>query len=167
MRPTGWTSRTHWSDGGAIDSEQTARLERPVVESTEDGARTLGARYWVELGRFARGVVRPVVGPARVELRLLSRRGPRLLVLGPPELSASGETVSSRFPIVGGLLTRRAAGALTLSQTGDRQVEVRVAVNGYLPVLGRGPGRKALFYVLTQARLHDLVSRRFFNGLAT
>jgi len=165
MRPTGWTSSTRWSDGGAIDSEQTARLERPVVAPTLDGARTLGARYWVELGRFARGLVRPVVGSAGVELRLLSRRGPRLLVLGPPELSASGETVASRFPIVGGMLTRRAGGALTLSQTGDRQVEVRVAVNGYLPVLGRGPGRRALFYVLTQARLHDLVSRRFFAGL--
>ena len=165
MRPTGWTSFTRWSDGGVIDSEQTARLERPLVEPTVDGAQTLGARYWLELGRFARGIVRPVVGPAGVELRLLSRRGPRLLVLGPPELSASGDTVASRFPIVGGALTRRAGGALTLSQVGSAEVEVRVAVNGYLPVLGRGPGRKALFYVLTQARLHDLVSRRFFAGL--
>jgi hypothetical protein len=165
VRPTGWTSSTRWSAGGAIDSEQTACLALPVVEPTVEGARALGARYWVELGRLARGIVRPVVGSAGVELRLLSRRGPRLLVLGPPELSASGDTVASRFPIVGGVLTRRPGGALTLSQAGEGEVEVRVSVNGYLPVLGRGPGRRALFYVLTQARLHDLVSRRFFNGL--
>jgi hypothetical protein len=158
----GWRSTQRWSPSGSVESEQRALADGPVVAATREGARTLGDRYWLEVERFAGGLVRVSRSAAGVELRFLPG-GPRLLVLGPAELSASGGDVVCRHSIVGGLLARRPGGCLSLSQA--REVELRSTISGFFPVLGRGPGRAGTLYSHVQSRIHVRISRRFFRGL--
>ena len=143
---------------GAIESDERVRTARPVVEASERGARRLGERYWLEVRRISRGAVRARVTEDGVELRAVSG-GPCLLRFAPPELVSSTRLVSCRFPIRGGLLARRPGGAITLSQSGAREVELRAAVEGFVPRLG------SRAYEHIQRRLHVAVSRRFFLHL--
>ena len=145
-------------------SEQRVLTERPVVAPCLAGASALGDRYWVEVERVARGLVRVVATSSGIELRLLPR-GPRLLVLGPADLNAADGAVACRYPIVGGLLARRAGGFLSLSQTGLGEVELRSTISGFFPALGNGPGWAGPLYSQVQSRIHVFVSRRFFRGL--
>lgn len=135
-----------------------------VVAPSEEGASALGDCYWAEVQRFARGTVRVARSADGVELRVL-RGGPCLLVLGPPELSASDGAVVCRHSILGGLLVRRPGGWLTLSQVGFGEVELRSTISGFFPVLGRGPGWAGPFYSHVQSRIHVMISRRFFRRL--
>jgi hypothetical protein len=138
--------------------------DHPVVARSRGGARTLGDRYWAEVARFARGLLRVAVTARGVELRLLPR-GPRLLVLGPAQLTVSERGVACSYAIVGGVLTRRAGGLLSLAQTGEAEVELRSTITGFFPALGRGPGWAGPLYGQVQSRLHVLISRRYFLRL--
>jgi hypothetical protein len=135
-----------------------------VVPESRDGAAELGDRYWAEVERFAGRLVRVVRTPGGVELRLL-RGGPCLLVLGPAELTASDGLVVCSHAIVGGLLARRPGGRLALSQSGAGGVELRSAITGFFPRLGRGPGRSGPLYAHLQSRIHVRISRRYFRAL--
>jgi hypothetical protein len=146
-----------------VESEQRVLTDTPVVPATPDGARVLGDLYWLEVERFGRGFVRVVRSAGGVELLLPA--GPRLLRLGPPELSASDGFVLCRHSIVGGLLARRPGGWLSLSQKTDGEVELRSSISGFFPVLGRGPGRAGPVYSQVQGRIHVVISRRFFQAL--
>jgi hypothetical protein len=47
----GWASTQRIAADGAVESEQRVAVDRPVVERSEEGARRLASRYWVELRR--------------------------------------------------------------------------------------------------------------------
>jgi hypothetical protein len=130
-------------------------LTRPVVQRTADGARRLGDRYWVEVARASRGLVRPLRTGTGVELRALGR-GPALLRLAGPEVVVDEECVSCSYRIVGGLLARAPAGVLTLTQSSS---ELRAAVTDFRPRLRPG------LYTQLQRRFHVAVSQRYFSAL--
>ena len=136
-------------------SSESATLTRPVVPRTADGARRLGERYWIEVGRASRGLVRPRPTSMGVELRVLGH-GPVLLRLRGPEVVVDQKRVSCRYHIVGGLLARAPAGTLTLTQSGS---ELRAAVTEFTPRLRPG------LYTQLQRRIHVAVSRRYFGAL--
>ena len=91
--------------------EQRIDLPRPVVETSERGARTLAQAYWEEIARLTRGLVRAEQTAAGVEVAL--GRAIPLLRFGPPETRADPDVVECRFPIAGGLLARRSGGSST------------------------------------------------------
>jgi hypothetical protein len=94
-----------------------------------------------------------------VELRLFAF-GPSLLRFGLPELNVSADRVCCRYPICGGLLARRPGGAITLSQCGAEEPELRATVTAYVPRLAL-----PLVYDRLQHRLHVRISRRYFRRL--
>jgi hypothetical protein len=163
----GWRSAQARGPDGAIESDERVRAARPVVPFAEAGARRLGDRYWREITRASRGVVRSRRAAAGPELRLLGR-GPCLLRFAPAEIAHEPDRVSCRYPIVGGLLAQRPGGSLELSQTGSAQPELRAAVTGFVPRLGLRPGFprwSGALYDQVQRRLHVSISRRYFRRL--
>jgi hypothetical protein len=154
----GWGSVLTRGADGAIESDECVTLSRPVVPATDAGARELGERYWDEVRRATLGLVRVRASASGSELRLRPL-GASLLRFGPAELEAGDEGVSCRYPIRGGLLARRAAGALVLSQGNHGDTRLRAAVTGFVPRLGSRP------YEQIQRRIHVAISRRFFRRL--
>ena len=138
--------------------EEAAAAPHSVVETTARGAQALGASYWREVEATTRGLVRVSERDRRVEVKLLSR-GPTLVELGMPAVAAGTEHVACSFPIVGGLLVKRPGGALSLEQVGGESVVLRSCLTGYSPRLA------GALYTRVQARLHSLISRRFFARL--
>ncbi len=150
----GWRSVHERREDGAIESDERVTATRAVVPETPAGARLLGERYWVTVRRSSFGLVRLREAPKGSVLRLA---GVPLLRFAPVELAARGTGVRCSFPIEGGLLARRAGGALVLSQASDG--ELRAALTGFVPRLGARP------YERIQRRLHVAISRRYFRSL--
>jgi hypothetical protein len=146
------------SDDGAFESDERVRVAGPVVEFSEHGARVLADRYWLEVERVSRRVVRRRDTSLGLELRLLGR-GPRLLSFGPPERTSDVDEVRCRYPIVGGLLTRQPGGELSLSQSGSQPAELRAAVRAFVPRWS------VTWYEQVQLRFHVAISRRYFKRL--
>ena len=156
--PDGFES-LEWRDADrSLVTEQRLSASRPVVPFSENGARVLGHRYWVEVTRASRGLVRCRETIDRVELTVLGL-GPALLRFGGAEIAVDDDTVSCSYRIRGGVLSLREGGTLVLSQAGREQSELRVVVDGFFARLG---GR--ILYGL-QRRLHLAVSRSFFRHL--
>jgi hypothetical protein len=139
---------------GAVESEQRARLPRPVVPPTDEGARRLGTEYWQAVPAATRGLVRARTTTVGVELRAL---GVVLLGFGPGETTVDGDRVGCAFAIRRGLLVRRAGGTLTLEQLPGP--EIRSAIDGFHPRLG------GALYSQVQRRFHLRVSRLYFTRL--
>ena len=94
---------------GGFESTQRVLASGPVVESSESGARWLGIAYWQAVNQFTRGGVRARWTDDGGRLTLLG--GASLLSFGAPELAFSGNAVSCRYTIQGGLLALRAGGS--------------------------------------------------------
>ena len=146
------------SDDGAFESDERVRVAGPVVEFSEHGARVLADRYWLEVSRVSRGVVRRRDTSLGLELRLLDR-GPCLLRFGPAERTSDVDEVRCRYPIAGGLLTRQPGGELSLSQSGSQPAELRAAVRAFVPRW------RGAWYERVQLRFHVAISRRYFKRL--
>lgn len=147
-----------------VDSEERIALARPVVDGSEAGARHLGDRYWDELARSTRGLVRARRRADGVDVRL--GRLVTLLRFGPPETTSTDEETASRYPITGGVLAARPGGTLAIVQRSTPSLELAVAVHGYAARLGpEGPGRRlrGTLYARFQLRAHRVVSRRFLE----
>jgi hypothetical protein len=155
-----WRSMQRRDGEGLVESEERVRLANPAVARSEDGARYLGERYWLAVGRSSRGFVRRCDRGSTVELRLFGR-GPCLLRFAAATTTIDDSRVACRHAILGGMLTRSAGGALTLTQVERPANELSAAVSGFAPRLG---GR---LYEQLQRRLHLAVSRRYFGALAT
>ena len=154
---------------GGFESAQCVLASRPVAESSESGARWLGIAYWQAASQVTRGSVRARWTDDGGRLTLLG--GASLLSFGAPELAFSGEIVSCRYAIQGGLLALRAGGSVTLAQRhADEEVELRVTVEEYVPRLAArlgAPGWTGALYAKAQSPLHAAVSRRYFELLAS
>lgn len=142
---------------GSIETEQRVLLPAPVVPLTEDGGRALGRRYWLEVTREARGLIRARAGVEGVEIDLAGV-GLTLLALGPEEVMVESDRVTCRFPIRGGLLSGAAGGELVVAQIDGDSPELSVTVSGFF-------ARRGLLYRQLQRRLHVSVSRRYFRSL--
>lgn len=169
----GWRSTHRLTPEGAVESEQYAELGSPAVEHSREGARELGCLYWSEVEQSTFGLVRVRFvgssdGERQVELRVLDR-GPVLLVFAPADIIVSGDGVTCRFAIRGGLLARGPRGSLALTQLRLPAPGLRSVVTGFHPRLAARPGRPRWsrpLYALFQHRLHVWISRRFFGALA-
>ncbi len=157
----GWRSTQARGDDGVVHSDERVHAKYPVVAPSPAGAVHLGERYWSEVGRASRGSLRRRHTAGGMELRLFAF-GPSLLRFGPPELHVSADRVSCRYPICGGLLARRPGGAITLSQRGTEEPELRATVTAFVPRLAL-----PLLYDRLQHRLHVRISRRYFWRLIT
>jgi hypothetical protein len=153
----GWRSLQSRGVDGSIDSDERVRAARPVVERSDRGARRLGDRYWLEVTRASRGVVRNRGTAEGVELRLLG--GPCLLRFGRAETAHDADLVFCRYAIRGGALARRPGGVLSLSQAGGDEPELRAAICGFAPRL------RGALYEQVQRRVHLAISRRYFRQL--
>ena len=141
-----------------MTSHETATAAGPVVEPSPRGAETLAASYWREVEATTRRLVQADAVDGPIEVRLLGR-GPVLIRLGPPALLADLVSVTCTYPIVGGLLVGRPGGALALEQVSGDPVVLRSTLTEYVPRLA------GTLYFQLQARLHSLVSRRYFERL--
>jgi hypothetical protein len=164
-----WQTREKVLASGGFESTQRVLASGPVVESSESGARWLGIAYWQAVNQATRGGVRARWTNDGGRLTLLG--GASLLAFGSPQLAFSGEVVSCRYAIQGGLLALRAGGSVTLAQrrTGD-EVELSVIVEEYLPRLAArlgAPRWTGTLYMKGQSPLHAAVSRRYFELLAS
>jgi hypothetical protein len=156
--PDGFHSLERRYPDRSYASEQRVRASRAVVPLTEEGARTLGHRYWVEVTRASRGFIRCRETTDRVELTALGLR-PALLCFGGAEVTVEADAVSCTYRIRGGLLSLGEKGTLVVSQAGRERPELWVVVDGFLARLGGG-----LLYGF-QRRAHLAVSRRFLRRL--
>ena len=165
--PNGWSSVEEYTADGAIHFEQRARPPAPAVDLSEAGARELAERYWREVEALTRRAVQARRFADGVELRLLGRW--TLLRFGRSETTVGSSAVLSRFPILGGALTRTPGGSITFAQTVAPELELRTTVDGFVPRLGGRAGRpdwsRALSWEL-QRRLHVAISRRYLTRLA-
>lgn len=155
------------AENGAVESDERVLALHRVVAMSDDGARELGERYWAQVERATFGLLRLEATPLGSELRL-HPTSVRLLRFDATQLSCGSKGVTCSYPILGGLLTRRAAGALVLSQSNDERPELRAAVTGFLPRFGPRPGYPAWtgwLYERCQRRIHVAISRRFFGSL--
>ena len=163
--PPDWSqSRT---PAGSFESVQRVELPTPVVEHSTAGARRLGDVYWDELQRSLHGLVRARKGSGGVELRVLGV-GPPLLRFGRPEHLVIPDSVTCRYPILGGLLTRMPTGTLSFTQTRGADVALSSAIDGFFPRLAPRRLRrrwKGVLYAQLQARLHVALNRRYFARL--
>jgi hypothetical protein len=155
----GWRSRHGRDPDGATHSDERVRVTHPVVERSPAGARRLGDRYWSEVARASRGVVRRRDNATGIDMRLFGF-GPCLLRFGAAELDVGDDIVSCRYPVRGGLLARRPGGAITLTQACGAEPELRAAVSAFAPRLAPPP-----LYDQLQHRLHVRISRSYFRNL--
>ena len=163
---TGWSSSERQSPDGAVQLEQRVGSTRPLVELSERGAAALGQRYWEEVEAFTHRLVREQECGRELELRLLGRW--TLLRFGAPQTVVDESGAFTRFPIVGGLLTRAPGGSITFAQVVEPVVELRATIDGFFPRLGGRPGGPrwtGALYRHVQRRLHTSVSSRYFRRL--
>jgi hypothetical protein len=142
----------------AVVTEQMLRTGRSIVPFSAEGARALGAGYWLEVGRASRRLVRYRHTSEGLELRFLGVP-PALLRLGGVDVAVASEHISCTYRIRGGLLALGEGGTLSVSQVGRSPTELRVAVEGFL-------ARGGPVYAL-QRRIHVAISLRFFRRLVT
>ncbi len=141
-----------------VTSHETVTAAVPVVEPSQQGAETLAASYWREVEATTRRLVRADAVDGHVDVRLLGR-GPALIRLGPPAVLADLACVTCTYPIVGGLLVGRPGGTLALAQVNGDPVVLRSTLTEFVPRLA------GTLYSQVQARLHSLISRRYFARL--
>jgi hypothetical protein len=162
-----WSTTQMRLPSGAFESVQSAAFPSPVVQCSKAGAARLGDVYWRVVRSATFGVVRPRTSARGLEVRLLGL-APALLRFGSVEHGVQHDSVSCVYPIRGGLLARAAGGSLTFTQTGSTAVEVTSAITDFFPRLAVRRERrrwKGLLYPHVQARLHVVLSRRYFERL--
>ena len=163
-----WSTSSERRNDGAIDSEQRLAAPEPVVKATERGAAELGFLYWREVDCFMRGLVAANVDvDGRVQLRLRPG-GLVLLAFGAPELTVTDDGVRCTYPIANGFLARRAGGTISFSQEAGPPLALASAITGFFPRLAAPPGRPGwtgALYEQVQRRLHQAISKRYFDTL--
>lgn len=165
-RSSGWSQTRDAT--GAFGSIQCLSLPKTVVEQSAAGAKRLGDLYWDQLERSTLGILR-ARGRADegTEIRLLGR-GFALLRFGPARYELTRSSVTCRYPILGGLLTRTPGGSISFTQTVEGTVEVRSQIDDFYPRLATRRLRRGwngVLYPRIQARLHVALGHRYFARL--
>lgn len=164
----GWEATERLLESGGFESTQRALASRRVVESSETGARRLGSAYWQAIHALTRGGIRAHWTDHGGRLTILGLVN--LLSFGRPELAASDERVSCRYPIQGGVLALRPGGSIVLGQERlGNEFELSVVVQEYVPRLAaraNAPTWTGALYGKVQSPFHAAVSRRYFELLA-
>ena len=163
----GWQTSQRQTRGSGVESEQRATLGAPVVPFTEDGARWLGRRYWLEVERATRRLVRARECERVLELRVLGT-GPLLFSLHGPDVVATERLVRCVYAIHGGLLAQRPAGEISFEQSAGDELVLRSAIRGFVPRLAARDGEPhwtGALYNQVQSRIHVVISRRYFARL--
>jgi hypothetical protein len=107
------------------------------------------------------------VSSGAVELRLLGI-GPPLLRFGRPETAVTSQSITCRYPILGGVLARTPGGTISFTQTDGCPVEVSAEVDGFFPRLATRRVRRGwsgVLYPHLQARVHVALGRRYLARL--
>jgi hypothetical protein len=156
---------------GAFSSRQRASLPRPAVDASTAGGLRLGELYWEELERSTRRLlrIRRAHPEGATEISLLGV-GPALLRFGPARVEVAPGSVACSHRILGGVLSRRASGSISFTQTTNRGVEVSAEVDEFFPRLATARSRRrwnGLLYLQVQTRLHVALGRRYFARLRT
>jgi hypothetical protein len=163
-----WTQSR--GETGAFASIQRASLPRRVVDLSPAGAERLGDLYWDQLERSSRGILRVRCDAAgTTEIRLLGI-GPVLLRFGRAAYELTSTSVTCRYPIVGGLLTRKPGGSISFTQSDEGSIEVRSQVDDFFPRLATRRIRRGwsgVLYPQVQTRLHVALGRRYLERLRT
>jgi hypothetical protein len=163
----GWSSWQGQTADGAVESQQRAILAVAVVEFSEQGALALGERYWQQVERSTRGLVR-IRGPRdALELRVLGH-WPLLLRFGRPKLEASSHVARCSYPIQGGVLAQRCEGEISFAQMAKTQPEITSTIRNFFPRLAARAGRPhwtGALYNFAQSRVHVAISQRYFVSL--
>ena len=151
-----------------MESKQQVWVAQPVVETSESGARELGLRYWQEVRRTTRGLVRVRISSSGVQIRVAGH-GPAVLRFAPAQVSVDADAVTCVYAITGGLLSREPTGTITFSQRrlADR-VLLESAIAGFHPTLAARPGAPdwtGELYKRVQARIHVGISGDYFRHL--
>ena len=161
----GWSQSR--SPAGSFESVQRVRLPAPVVEHSAAGAKRLGDVYWSEIERSLYGVIR-----ARERSGGSGAPGvrgwPRAAPVRPARALVTPGSVTCRYPILRGLLTRMPAGTVSFTQTGRTDVELSSAIDGFFPRLAPRRLRRGwngVLYPQIQTRLHVALGRRYFARL--
>lgn len=154
------------SPEGGVDSVQRIALGHEVVPATDAGARELGVRYWAELERCSRGLVR--AHDRAGEITLVFAGVVTLFRFGAGQVRVDDTVVECRFPILGGVLVARAEGSIAVAQRSGTAHALDVSVTGYHPRLATGSPRlaRSFVYSTVQRPLHLAVSRRFLDRTA-
>jgi hypothetical protein len=150
-----------------MTNTQRMVLSRPVVDSSEQGARLLADAYLDEIRRYTLGAVRTRVRHARVELVLLWILP--LFRFATPEIVATPERIECRYSIIGGVLAKRSGGCLTIAQLFGSSPELYVTVEDYTPRLDSGRprgGLRTLAYRLLQQPAHEAIGKRYLERMA-
>jgi hypothetical protein len=145
------------SDDGAFESDERVRVAEPVVAFSEHGARVLADRYWLEVSRVSRGIVRRRDTSLGLELRLLGR-GPCLLSFGPAERTSDVDELRCGIRSRAACSPGSPGGAESVA-VGSQPAELRAAVRALVP---RCSGT---WYEQVQLRFHVAISRRCFKRL--
>ncbi len=147
------------------------RMTLPARHAGAVAPERLLERYLAHVGRFTLSLVRPVRSAEGIDFRLNATRL-NLLSFAPPLASDDGLTSSTTLRISGGyLVQRRECGQGELSfitEPCGEGIKVVVRLADYSPLLlgSRRPSRgRKLFYRLTQALLHKVVTIRFLVRL--
>ena len=152
---------------GSVGSAQRARLDRPVVPFSIEGALDLGRSYWPEVERCTVGLVRLRREVGGIELRVFGC-GPALLRFGDPQLEADAARVVCCYPIEGGALVRRPGGSIRFEQVSGAGSELRSTITGFHPRLAAKAGAPhwtGTLYNQIQSRIHEAIGRRYFASL--
>lgn len=165
----GWRSSETRSEDGAVESKQQVWVTQPVVQTNETGARELGLRYWQEVRRATRGLVRVRISGTGVQIRVAGH-GPAVLRFAPAQVGVEADAVTCVYAITGGLLSREPTGTITFRQLqlADR-VQLESAIAGFHPTLAARPGAPdwtGELYKHVQARIHVGISGDYFRRLA-
>lgn len=163
-----YEARASAGEGGSEESVEVTLRPAALPEglSVDAACERAAAEYVEVVGRITRGLVRAVdAGGGQRAFKVLGV-GPTLLRFGALERRGEGHYA---LPVMGGLLARRAGGALVFRWTsGEGEERFETAVEAFHPTLV-GPGGTRvgrLFYRLTQQVAHRWVMRRYHDEVS-
>lgn len=165
---------SHQNEAQLTDLADTLTLTRGLAAALQSGLiptavtegpnwlQTFGEGYFHYLGTLPLlAATRTAGGGHRLALWLAPTSLP-MLRFAPPYLVASRGGRELRYPIIGGIMARKASGYIAFGHVPEAgRARVWVEVAEFWPRLGLGP-----FYILTEVVLHRLITVAYLRRVA-